>query len=47
MGVLVFANNGRINTLSDDKYRSDEYESLYASGIDFIIGGVTALLLQE
>ena len=47
MGVLVFANNGRINTLSDDKYRSDDYESLYDSGIDFIIGGVTALLLQE
>lgn len=44
---MIFANNGRINTLSDGKYRSDDYESLYDNGMKFIIGGAIALLASD
>ena len=42
--LMIFANNGRLNTLSNDKYRSDDYPALYEDGMEFMIGGTVRLL---
>lgn len=45
--LSLFANNGRLNTLSEGRFRSDDYESMYQDGIDFIVGGVTKILIES
>ncbi len=45
--LMLFANNGRLNTLSASEFKSNEYEKIYQDGIDFIVGGMTALLLGD
>ena len=42
--LMIFANNGRLNTLSNNKYRSDDYPALYEDGMEFMIGGTVRLL---
>lgn len=42
--LMIFANNGRLNTLSNNKYRSDDYPALYKDGMEFMIGGTVRLL---
>ena len=42
--LMIFANNGRLNTLSNNKYRSDDYPALYKDGMEFMIGGTDRLL---
>jgi len=45
--LMMFANNGRSNTLSQEKFKSDEYESIYQDGMDFMVAGVIRVLLGD
>ncbi len=42
--LVVFAHNGRLNTLSEERYSSDDYAALFEDGIDFIVAGTIKLL---
>ncbi len=45
--LAAFANNGRINTLSENRYQSSDYDSHYPASIDFIVAGTIAMLTCE
>ena len=45
--LTMFANNGRSNTLSQEKFKSNEYESIYQDGMDFMVAGVVRVLLGD
>ncbi len=43
--LMVFSNNGRLNTLSENQYRSDDYQALFQDSVDFIVGGALRILI--
>lgn len=45
--LTLISNSERMETLSGGKYRSDDYQHLYQSMMDFVIGAATAMLLSD
>ncbi len=42
--LYMMTNNGRLNTLSENRYRSDAYAEIYQQTTEFIVAGVVRLL---
>ena len=45
--LTIFANNGRLNTLSEGRFKSNEFDKIYQDGIDFIVGGTIKILVSD
>lgn len=45
--LFILTNNGRLNQLSENKYSSDDYESIYPDFLNFLTQGTLALLSKS